>query len=157
MMISIQGKYKNGKIHLPKPENEISDYAEVVITFLTNSKNESSKVPKNINKSGGSDQRQFERVKAHGNITVIDRLDRYVFPLFDYSQGGLSFVAGIKFEKPLQISAGISDPSSPEIVLMELEMEVRGAHEIGKGYKIGCMFSDPMDEELWHGILPYLD
>ena len=155
-MISIRGKYENGKIQLAGHGNEIPESAEVILTFLIESKNEQVEKIKNVAEPSGRDQRQFERVKAQGNISIIDRLDRYLFPLFDYSQGGLSFVAGIKFENPLQISAGISDPSNPDIILMELEMEVRGAFEVDNGYKIGCMFIDPMDEELWHGILPYL-
>jgi len=155
-MISIRGKYENGKIQLEAHGHQVPDSAEVILTFLIDSKDKQDQKKANVAKPSGRDQRQFERVKAQGNISIIDRLDRYVFPLFDYSQGGLSFVAGIKFDNPLQISAGISDPSNPDIILMELEMEVRGAFEVDNGYKIGCMFVDPMDEELWHGILPYL-
>jgi len=100
--------------------------------------------------------REFERVPATGNITIIDANSTNTFPLFDYSQGGLCFVANKNFEVGIHISAGITDPSNTEMVLMELEMEVRGVFKSDTGMKIGCMFENPVDEDLWHGLLQFL-
>lgn len=102
--------------------------------------------------------REFERVPATGKITIIDTEETNSYPLFDYSQGGLCFVADKNFEVGTHISAGITDPSNTDMVLMELDMEIRGVFKSDQGMKmkIGCMFENPVDEDLWHGLLQFL-
>jgi len=106
--------------------------------------------------------REFQRVKAYGNINIIDGEERHTFPLNDYSQGGLSFTCKQEFQTGQIISSGISDPSDADMILMELEMEVRRVADLREEgetesrFKIGCMFLDPVDEDLWHGLLQYL-
>ncbi len=163
-MLSIRGNYQNGKITLKTSGMEIPDASQVLLTFLTK---ETSNGVKSNDQSFKADEhdddyyqavRAHERVKAHGKITIIRFLDQMTFPLFDYSQGGLSFISNQPFEIGGDIGAAISDPSDPELVLMELDMEVRGIFltDRDQEYKVGCMFKNPMDEELWHGVLQFL-
>jgi hypothetical protein len=168
-MHSIYGIYENGKITLRNslPEN-IPDSSPVLVTFVVD--DETSKTddvelaipdddkPVNVNAGPGfQSMREFERVKAHGSITVIDQENQYSFPLNDYSQGGLSFLSQRHFIVGQMISAGITDPSNPDLVLMELQMEIRGViKNEDDQLRIGCMFLDPVDEDLWHGLLQYL-
>ncbi len=168
-MHSLHGIYENGKITLrnPLPEN-IPDSAQVLVTFvvdeeLTGADSVDLAIPEGnrslADKQGAGFQsmREFERVKAHGNITVIDQDKQYTFPLNDYSQGGLSFLSQEQFTVGQMISAGITDPSNPDLVLMELQMEIRGVIKTEDDQlRIGCMFLDPVDEDLWHGLLQYL-
>jgi hypothetical protein len=168
-MHSLHGIYENGKITLLHrlPKN-IPESANVLVTFVVDEEIDGTeaieevKKPKNRSKEEKGEAyyqsiREFERVKAHGSITVIDQDQQYTYPLNDYSQGGLSFTAKIQLNIGHLISAGITDPSNPELVLMELQMEVRGIIKTDENrYKIGCMFLDPVDEDLWHGLLQYL-
>ena len=134
-------------------EAESNDFAMVDIDDSN-----SDLLTEEISLSGGEDtgnsedfyesMREFERVPATGNITIIDANSTNTYPLFDYSQGGLCFVADKNFEVGIHISAGITDPSNTDMVLMELEMEVRGVFKSDNGMKIGCMFENPVDEDL---------
>lgn len=163
-MLSIKGVYQNGKITLKTSGLEIPDASQVLLTFMTDEKPIIAKIQAQNFKTDehGEDYyqgiRAHERVKAHGKITIIKALDQMTFQLFDYSQGGLSFISDQPFEIGKNISAAISDPSDPELVLMELDMEVRGIFltDKEKEYKVGCMFVNSMDEELWHGVLQFL-
>ena len=168
-MHSLHGVYEDGKITLrnPLPEN-IPDSAQVLVTFVVDEEMsvaddmdlaipEDNKPSSGKSGPGFQSMREFERVKAHGNITVIDQDKQFTFPLNDYSQGGLSFLSQEQFTVGQMISAGITDPSNPELVLMELQMEIRGIIKTEEDQlRIGCMFLDPVDEDLWHGLLQYL-
>ncbi|MBU2515618.1 PilZ domain-containing protein [bacterium] len=164
-MQSLHGIFENGKIKLlhPLPKN-LPDSSNVLVTFVIDdgvSKNDkvqsAAKGKQEKSEEYYQSIREFERVEARGNITIIDQDDQFVFPLNDYSQGGLSFISDRLFGAGQLISSGITDPSNPELVLMELKMEVRGIFKNDdKSYKVGCMFLDPVDEDLWHGLLQYL-
>ena len=168
-MYSVYGVYENGKITLKQalPKN-LRDASNVLVTFvesetrtvkteLTAEPGQTESPDEEKNEAYYQSIREFERVKAFGNITIIDQDKQYTFPLNDYSQGGLSFIAENQFDVGHMISAGITDPASPELVLMELQMEVRGIFKTDDGqFKVGCMFLDPVDEDLWHGLLQYL-
>lgn len=168
-MHSLHGIYDNGKITLLQrlPKN-IPDSANVLVTFVMDEEGVTSEAKRTVKPSGQKPMedkgeayyrsiREFERVKAHGSITVIDQDKQHAYHLNDYSQGGLSFIAEKQFSIGHLISAGITDPANPELVLMELQMEVRGIIKTNdNNYKIGCMFLDPVDEDLWHGLLQYL-
>jgi hypothetical protein len=165
-MYSLRGIYENGKITLLNPlPVKIPDSTNVLVTFVESSETGDSADAisslsvegKPKQRKGFQSMREFERVKAHGNITVIDEEKQFAFPLNDYSQGGLSFLSKEQFTVGQMISAGITDPSSPELVLMELQMEIRGIIKTDdEQLRIGCMFLDPVDEDLWHGLLQYL-
>jgi hypothetical protein len=164
-MISLHGVYEDGRITILDrcPEN-IPTSTSVLLTFVSTqeslpeargAKEESGSVE--MNEEYYRSIREFERVDAHGNITIIDGDERFTYPLNDYSQGGLCFLSDRKFEIGGVISSGITDPTNPELVLMELKMEVRGIFQTGDDtYKVGCMFLDSVDEDLWHGLLQYL-
>ena len=171
-MISIRGIYQDGKITMicPSPQT-IPENSEVLVTFIEDGvdvgEDDTADIL-SVNDELEADEtetdeldfesmREFERVKATGYINIIDQSRKFRFQLNDYSQGGLSFISEWKYEIGKIISAGIADPNDRESILMELEMEVRGVfEENGESYKIGCMFVDPVDEDLWHGLLPYL-
>ena len=170
-MISIRGIFQDGKITMICPSSQtIPEISEVLVTFVDSSEEDISDFAEDereelvqvADNSRDDDadfesMRQFERVKARGYINIIDQSRKFRFRLNDYSQGGLSFISDWKYETSKIISAGIADPNDKESILMELEMEVRGVfEEEGEGFKIGCMFVDPVDEDLWHGLLPYL-
>jgi len=161
-MLSIRGVYENGKITLQSTGGGVPEYAKVLLTFIPVKKQavpvDSQLQIDDLSEAYYNTLRAYERVRAHGKITIIDNLDRITFPLFDYSKGGLSFIVQQPLEIGRRISAAISDPSDPELVLMELAMEVRGVFQGEKQdeYKVGCMFVDSMDEELWHGVLQFL-
>jgi PilZ domain len=167
-MISLYGIYEDGKIVLSNAaEEELPENTEVLITFFDDKILNMGEIAVSdglIQKNEAYYQsiREFQRVKAYGNISIIDSEDRYTFPLNDYSQGGLSFSSKHEFETGQIISCGISDPSDADMILMELEMEVRSVMdtreegETENSFKVGCMFLDPVDEDLWHGLLQYL-
>jgi hypothetical protein len=169
-MLSIPGVFENGKISLSyRSETTLPENTEVLVTFFSD-----SDLPADAESAVDDDFRnsehyyrsirEYERVKAYGNITIIANDIRQTFPLNDYSQGGLSFLSELPFEIGQKVSAGIADPANPDLVLMELEMEIRGVFETteqkkpdnGRRFKVGCMFVDPVDEDLWHGLLQYL-
>lgn len=175
-MISIRGIFQDGKITMICPSSQtIPENSEVLVTFIEDSEADISGFTEDeqeelieieddfeddeseADNSDFESMREFKRVKARGHINIIDQSRKFRFQLNDYSQGGLSFISDWKYETGKIISAGIADPNDRESILMELEMEVRGVfEEEGEGFKIGCMFVDPVDEDLWHGLLPYL-
>lgn len=170
-MLSLHGVYKNGRIVLShQSPSELPEESEVLLTFIDDEEVTGTKTVEDSDTKEGTEEyyksiREFERVKASGNITIINPQGRFKFPLNDYSQGGLSFITDQPFQVGQVISSGIADPSNPNMVLMELEMEVRGVYELERSeftqtnenrYRIGCMFIDSVDEDLWHGLLQYL-
>ncbi len=170
-MLSVHGVYENGKITLKRPATgSLPGLSKVIITFTDFSLNQQrgteseEAVDTTDSHDGGlgkgndyyASLREYERVLASGNIIIIDGDDHFTFPLFDYSQGGLCFFATKAFKIGQNIRSGITHPSNPEMILMELEMEVRSAFKSSDSFKIGCMFIDPVDEDLWHGLLQYL-
>lgn len=167
-MISLYGIYEDGKIILSYPAKEqLPEDTEVLITFFDDQILKTGETAVSVgliekNEEYYQSIREFQRVKAYGNISIIDNGDRYTFPLNDYSQGGLSFNSKHEFTVGQVISCGIADPSDDDMILMELEMEVRSVMDIREEedtesrFKVGCMFLDPVDEDLWHGLLQYL-
>ncbi|MCP4751073.1 MAG: PilZ domain-containing protein [Proteobacteria bacterium] len=171
-MLSLHGIYENGKITLMYPSSrQLPEDSEVLVVFVEDTARKGSETTidgdsKEDNEEYYKSIREFERVEAQGTISIIDQNARYTFALNDYSQGGLSFISDKEFHIGQIVSSGISDPANPDMVLMELEMEVRGifsvettetVRENEQHFKIGCQFVDPVDEDLWHGLLQYLD
>ncbi len=168
-MQSLYGIYEDGKITLSEklPRN-IPESSNVLITFISDAETDTvgpielEDAPVEAVEEEKSEEyyksiREFERVEAEGKITIIDEEEQSTLPLNDYSQGGLSFISEKPFNVGHEISAGITDPGNTDLVLMELKMEIRGVFKTDDDlYKVGCMFLDPVDEDLWHGLLQYL-
>jgi hypothetical protein len=98
--------------------------------------------------------RKHKRYKARGNITIVFDEDELIFPLNDYSAGGLSFLADRGFQIGHNVTAALKYNASGEVLVMDFEIIVRGVFEQEKDrFKIGCEFIDDVDEELWHTIM----
>lgn len=164
-MLSIKGRYEDGKLVLYANPEEVPQQAQVVVTFMPNNGSAGPAQAEKVEELYAEDQhdeayyasiREHKRKKASGTITIVDDFEQTTYPLNDYSQGGLSFLAPADFAKSGTVHAGICDPSDPDMVLMELEMEIRGIYEAPNGKKVGCQFQDSLDEDLWHGLVAYL-
>ena len=167
-MFSIKGIYENGSIKLLEPLKIESD-STVIVTFLDDDfplpdDVEVEDVPLDTDsatllKDDKSDeyyakQRQHKRYQARGNITIVDSGEETIYPLNDYSAGGLSFFADKLFDVSRQITASLKYDASGEMLAMDFDIIVRGVFEEEEGkFKIGCQFLDNVDEELWHTIM----
>lgn len=159
-MHSIKGIFRGGKIYLqePLPSTQESD---LIITFLQErknlqqSRNESSKVQAGSEQSETYYQtlRQHERHHANGEICITNEEGEISYSLYDYSAGGLSFVADIQFEVNQTITAAIHYTAAGEVLTLNFEIIVRRIFDHEGNFKIGCQFCDAVDEELWHTIL----
>ena len=172
-MLSIKGIYRDGKIYLlePLPTNQESD---LIITFLKES-NSSQELKKEglenqnsaldtVQDIQGDEEnykalRKHERHKANGNIYIADSNGETTYPLYDYSAGGLSFLADKEFDINSNITAAVHYTAAGEELTINFEIIVRrvfefeGVAKVGCELKIGCQFTDDMDEELWHTII----
>ncbi len=170
MMKSIRGTYENGTIKLLDPV-DLDNETNVVITFLDDefpfstkpaalqpsiTEEDSSAV---LEKDEQSEEfyeklRKHKRYKAKGNITIVQDGEESIYPLNDYSAGGLSFLADRVFDIGSNINAALKYNASGEVLIMDFEISVRGVFEEETDrYKIGCQFIDNVDEELWHTIM----
>ncbi len=170
-MISIRGTYENGVIKLLDP-TEIKGDTNVVITFLDETfpfpegpSTMNLEVKQETIKSQDNDVddqpdeffeklRKHKRYKARGNITIVEGEDERIYPLNDYSAGGLSFFSDRLFQVGEKIMAALKYNASGELLVMNFEIIVRGIFEEERDqYKVGCQFGDDVDEELWHTIM----
>ena len=170
-MFSIKGTYENGKIKLLEQINLAED-SNIIITFLDHDIPFSTEVkvaPETKTPQAGSSDdieieehpeeyyeklREHKRYKATGNITVVKGSKEEVFPLNDYSSGGLSFFSDRVFTVSSMITAALTYSAGEEELVMDFNMEVRGVFESDDGgYKIGCQFDDQVDEQLWHTVM----
>lgn len=170
MMKTVRGTYENGSIKLLDPV-EIENESTVVITFLddqfpfpaksssqpvSDSRPSASKVPlsEEEDEEYYEKLRKHKRYKAKGNITIVQDDEELTYPLIDYSAGGLGFYADRVFKIGNNITATLKYNASGEVLVMDFEIVVRGVfEEESNRYKIGCQFSDNVDEELWHTIM----
>ena len=97
--------------------------------------------------------RKHKRYDAKGNISVIESDEEQVFPLYDYSAGGLSFLSDTPFKVGRSLTASIKDPIEQDTSVLDFEFEIARIEGSGKKYKIGCKFSDQVDEEIWHSLM----
>ncbi len=146
-MLTVKGKFEKGEIIISGKNPNIEEGTEVLVTLLTEEEEAET-----AQSNATTISRNFERVKADGMISIITASGRKNYKLFDYSKGGLSFIAGEDFEEVGDVQAGITDPFQPDTILLELKLEIRGVHSVGDQIKVGCQFSDSFDEELWHGL-----
>ncbi len=175
-MLSVKGVYEKGKIRFLE-QVKIKDDAKLIITFLDDDfpfsaaagsvpdpeDRESIADAPIISKEDHPDEyyqklRQHKRYAARGNITILegdnDPPDELIYPLNDYSAGGLSFLSDRVFEVSKEITAALKYKAIDEVLAMNFEIIVRGVFEEEENrYKIGCQFLDQVDEELWHTIM----
>ncbi len=170
MMKSIRGTYENGTIKL-LDTIKLEGEANVIITFLddefpfpdSQQSGDVVSAGQEIEQTIPEDEypedyyeklREHKRYKARGNITIVQSDEELVFPLIDYSAGGLGFMADRVFPLGNNIIAALKYNASGEVLVMDFEIVVRGVfEEEDDRYKIGCQFSDNVDEELWHTIM----
>lgn len=158
-MFSIKGTFIDGKIHLDEPLH-FNGTADIVVTQLEAPVTdrvvtatfdiENDPV---LNEDAYRDMRTQERHMAKGNISLVDNHVEFVFPLFDYSSGGLSFLSKTSFETGRLLTAAIKDPVDPSQTLLDFEFEVMRELAFSSGYKVGCRFVEMVDEELWHSLM----
>ncbi|MDX2470013.1 MAG: PilZ domain-containing protein [SAR324 cluster bacterium] len=146
-MLTVKGKFEKGEIIISGKSPNIAEGTEVLVTLI--SEDEESEIAQ---ENSATVLRTFERVKADGMISIIGLAGRKNYKLFDYSKGGLSFIAGPEFTEIGDVQAGITDPFQPDNILLELKLVIRGVNPVGDQVKVGCQFSDSFDEELWHGL-----
>lgn len=181
-MFSIKGIFKNNKLHLIEPLN-IKRKANVIITILDDEdlsdQGTSHSGTVNIEDAEGiaedlpmydidTDQpledeefseeyyakiRKHKRYIANGNISLVDGEKEVVYPLFDYSAGGLSFISNRPFEVGVSLTASIKDPIEQDTSVLDFEFEVARVVDYNGKYKVGCKFFDEVDEEIWHSLM----
>ncbi|MCG8337096.1 MAG: PilZ domain-containing protein [Proteobacteria bacterium] len=181
-MFSIKGIFKNNKLHLIEPLN-IKRKANVIITILDDEElsdqGTSLGDTVSIEDAEGiaddlplgdidTDQpledeefseeyyakiRKHKRYIANGNISLIDGEKEVVYPLFDYSAGGLSFISNRAFEVGVSLTASIKDPIEQDTSVLDFEFEVARVVDYNGKYKVGCKFFDEVDEEIWHSLM----
>lgn len=181
-MFSIKGIFKNNKLHLIEPLN-IKKKTNVIITILDDDQVSESGVAEqdalaieqtseysddlqideiNQEQASGDDEfseeyyakiRKHKRYIANGNISLIDGDKEVVYPLFDYSAGGLSFISNRPFDVGVSLTASIKDPIEQDTSVLDFEFEVARVVDYNGKYKVGCKFFDEVDEEIWHSLM----
>ena len=97
--------------------------------------------------------RKHKRYIANGNISLIEDEEETIYPLFDYSAGGLSFISDKEFDVGVSLTASIKDPIEQDMSVLDFEFEVARVVDYNEKYKIGCKFFDEVDEEIWHSLM----
>ena len=97
--------------------------------------------------------RKHKRYIANGNISLIEGETEIIYPLFDYSAGGLSFVSDSEFDVGISLTASIKDPIEQDMSVLDFEFEVARVVDFNGKFKIGCKFFDEVDEEIWHSLM----
>ena len=97
--------------------------------------------------------RKHKRYQAKGNISLVDNEEEQIYPLYDYSAGGLSFISDKPFEVARSLTASIKDPIEQDTSVLDFEFEVARIENTGDNFKIGCKFFDEVDEEIWHSLM----
>ena len=179
-MFSIKGIFKNNKLHLIEPLN-IKRKTNVIITILDDEEyagDDLSEVDsdeetfdsdddlmadiesedQSLDEEGFSEEyyakiRKHKRYIANGNISLIDGDKEVIYPLFDYSAGGLSFISNRPFDVGISLTASIKDPIEQDTSVLDFEFEVARVVDYNGKYKVGCKFFDEVDEEIWHSLM----
>lgn len=181
-MFSIKGIFKNNKLHLIEPLN-IKKKTNVIITILdddpfTESVDEEVDMLtieetddfaedlqlESVDDDGDLEGEEFseeyyakirkhKRYIANGNISLIDGDNEVIYPLFDYSAGGLSFISNRSFDVGVSLTASIKDPIEQDTSVLDFEFEVARVVDYNGKYKVGCKFFDEVDEEIWHSLM----
>ncbi len=179
-MFSIKGIFKDNKIKLSEPL-KIEKRTNVIITFLEDDTftqddlstgdlpeskvllNEKDHGLEESNNGFPSEEelpgedcariRKHKRYRAKGNISFVDRDEELIYPLFDYSAGGLNFISDRLFEVGRSITASIKDPNERGAPGLDFEFEVARVENNGENFKIACKFFDEVNEKVWHSLM----
>lgn len=167
-MRSIKAVYQDGKIKLDTPI-DFNGSSKVVLTFLDAEhhsvdpkeiagKYHLNTLPTLSEKEEQSEEyykqlRQYKRFKAHGTLIVEEGGIESKYDLFDYSAGGLSFIADKPFEVDKEITAKIKYTASEEVLELNFDIIPKRVIIDGDDFRIGCQFTDQVDEELWHMVM----
>jgi predicted DNA-binding antitoxin AbrB/MazE fold protein len=168
-MRSVKAVYQNGTLKLTEPVN-IQGSAEVVITFLDNEEKSElnpeevagkyhlNTVPVLSAKEEQSEEyykklRQHTRYKAHGSLILENQGVEKSYSLYDYSAGGLSFICERPFDVDEKITAKIKYTASDEVLELHFDILIKRVIIDGDDFRIGCQFTDQVDEELWHMVM----
>ena len=182
-MFSIKGIYKNNKIklaeplnisdkanviisfleddHFEAPELPVGDFPETEVlldddelSLDTDDSDLLSDDDDELSENDYTQIRKHKRYQAKGNISLVeDNEEEQIYPLFDYSAGGLSFISDKPFEVGLSLTASIKDPIEQDTSVLDFEFEVARIENTGDNFKIGCKFFDEVDEEIWHSLM----
>lgn len=160
--------YENGKIKLMEPL-DVNGTSEVIITFLDGEacsvkpeeiagKYHLNTIPTLSEKEAQSEEhykkiRQYKRFKAHGTLIVEENDVEHTYDLYDYSAGGLSFICDKPFEVDTEITAKIKYTASDEVLELHFDITPKRVIIDGDNFRIGCQFTDQVDEELWHMVM----
>ena len=167
-MLSVKAVYQDGKIKLMEPLR-VKGTSEVVVTFLDDDnfsikpeevigENHLDTVPTLSEKEEQSEEyykklRQYKRFKAHGSLIVEDGGIENTYNLYDYSAGGLSFICDKPFAVDEEITAKIKYTASDEVLELHFDITPKRVIIDGSDFRIGCQFTDQVDEELWHMVM----
>ncbi len=178
-MFSIKGVFKNNKLHLIEPLN-IKKKTNVIITILDDDEYVGDDLDDSVSIEAADDPsddllidelgdhplddegfseeyyakiRKHKRYIANGNISLVDGDKEVIYPLFDYSAGGLSFISNRPFDVGISLTASIKDPIEQDTSVLDFEFEVARVVDYNGKYKVGCKFFDEVDEEIWHSLM----
>ncbi|OGG99786.1 MAG: hypothetical protein A2600_02470 [Candidatus Lambdaproteobacteria bacterium RIFOXYD1_FULL_56_27] len=155
-MFSIKATYEGGRFQLQEPLH-YQGVAKVIVTLLEPKGEEEIEVlPENADRLSAEELRalrKHERFQAHGSIAIQMGEAELFQRLFDYSSGGLSFLSNRPFPKGRVLTASLKDPLNARHTILEFEFEVARSVAHGQGFKIGCKFTDQVDEALWHSLM----
>ena len=147
-MLSVKAIYEAGRIQLLEPVN-IKE-STVILTFLDQ---DTSFVHDEDADAFYQKLRKHARFKAKGDIVILMDGEEALYPLFDYSGGGLSFLAEVPFDTGKDVTAILRYEAAGELLTMDFKITVRRSDQEQGRYKIGCQFYDSVDEDLWHTIV----
>lgn len=158
-MFTIRATYQDGKLLLHEPLH-FDKKAKVLITVLNKEATKKVVVPAvdydhdpDLAEDAFKGLRAHERYRAKGSIALVEGHEEYLFPLYDYSAGGLSFLSSYPFEPGRLITASVRDDYDKDVSILDFEFEVVRSSAVKSGYKVGCRFTDDVDEELWHSLI----
>ncbi|MDT8446791.1 MAG: PilZ domain-containing protein [bacterium] len=156
-MFSVKATFHNGQFQLEDPLF-FKGKAKVIVTLLEGDSLDASQSIEVDDEDNLSEEelralRRFERHRARGTITINEEGTEEAFKLFDYSKGGLSFISKRPFEKGRLLTAHLKDALDSSSSVLEFEFEVARSVEHGQEFKIGCKFTDDIDEGLWHDLM----
>ena len=142
-MFSIKGVYKDNRIQLDETL-KITRRTPVIITVLEDDDSNPitadsfksdfpetldlmddnfDEEPDELSEEDYVKIRKHKRYRAKGHISLVDEETEAEndYPLYDYSAGGLSFIADKPFDVGKTLTAAIKDPIEPDTSVLDFE------------------------------------
>ncbi|OGG93229.1 MAG: hypothetical protein A2508_01500 [Candidatus Lambdaproteobacteria bacterium RIFOXYD12_FULL_49_8] len=155
-MLSVKGYFRQGQIVLDGEVRDLPNKAQVLISFPNQVGNLVLFNTKFDEISARRGRRQSIRHATKGNITLVEknpsREQIIQAELIDASYGGISFTSSHLFVENTVLQVGFADPTKPANILIEFDLEIRAVSCCNQGYKVGCMFYNSLDEQLFHRL-----